>query len=533
MIINERTKQLLDLEKILSELNPITPYGIKLKSLMEPYKKAEKEKLQEELDRIEKLIELIETQRVLFVDMRTHMRGIKDLRNSIERCMEGGVLNQVEFFEIKNFAVTMKSIAKSQRELHWDIPEKYKIKQLDKVEKLLDPGNTQLKTFYLYDNYSEALKAIRREKAIVEKSLEILKIKKRKEIEEEAGVELRTTGELTISRKETPLIKKLMDYPKLQATSETYINITFKIRPDEEMADLIKKIEEIKHKEVLEEMRVLEELSEKLASMGKDILDNMDSLGHFDLLISKAYYANAMKGTKPKISDSLKCNIKNGRHTVVESSLWKKGKVFTPVSLSLNEGVAVITGANMGGKTVSLKMVGLLMIMLHYGLFVPAEDMEASLLDFVFISAGDEQSLDSGLSTFGSEMQTMKEVLYMTDMEGLILIDELARGTNPREGFAISTGIISYLAKKPCITLITTHFDGLVKKGIKHLQVKGLRNVDYDKVGKPEIISDYMDYSLIEITGNSTVPKDAINISKLIGIPEEILAEAEGIMNNE
>ena len=119
----------------------------------------------------------------------------------------------------------------------------------------------------------------------------------------------------------------------------------------------------------------------------------------------------------------------------------------------------------------------------------------------------------------------------MSDMQGIILIDELARGTNPREGFAISAGIINYLMKKPCITLITTHFDGLVKESIKHLQVKGLRNVDYEKVGSPEIISEHMDYTLIEIKEEAKVPKDAINISRLIGIPEEILDEAERIMD--
>ena len=352
-----------------------------------------------------------------------------------------------------------------------------------------------------------------------------------KDIEGETGLQMRSTGEFTVSRKDTDLMKKLIDYPKLQVSSETYINITFKIRPDEEMALLMKEIENIKEQEVLEEMKVLEDLSAKIAVFGGDILRNMDAIGHFDLLISKAYLANAVNGTKPVITEEIKCIIKNGRHPVVETGLRKKGKAFTPISVNLDKGVAVITGANMGGKTVSLKMVGILMAMLQYGLFVPAEYMEASLLDFIFISAGDDQSLDSGLSTFGAEMQTMKDVLLMSHLQGMILIDELARGTNPREGYAISYGIISFLMEKPCITLITTHFDGLVRENIKHFQVKGLRNVDYDKIGNPEIISEYMDYTLIEIKSNESVPKDAINISRLIGVPEEILQEAEKIIN--
>ncbi|NLN47788.1 MAG: DNA mismatch repair protein MutS [Clostridiales bacterium] len=531
MEINERTANLLDIEKVLEGLSPITPYGLKLKSLMVPFEKKQKAELQKELDRIEKIKELIDTQRVLFVEIRTHMRNIKDLKKSVENCISGVVLSSVEFFEIKNLVGIMRSISESQSGLHWNIPEKYKIRVLEEVEKLLDPDDTGLKTFYIYDSYSKNLKEIRERKAKIEKNLELLKISKRKEIEKETNLELRTTGDITISRKETTLIKKLLDYPKLVISSETYINITFKIRPDEDMAVLMKEIEEIKETEVLEEMKILEDLSKKLAYLGRDIIDNMDSIGQFDLLIAKAYLANALNGVKPIISENTKCIIKNGRHPVVEKGLRKKGKTFTPISVDLDMGVAIITGANMGGKTVSLKMVGLLMLMMQYGLFVPAENMESSLLDFIFISAGDEQSLDSGLSTFGSEMKSMKEMLYMSDMQGMILIDELARGTNPREGFAISAGIINYLMKKPCITLITTHFDGLVKESIKHLQVKGLRNVDYEKVGSPEIISEHMDYTLIEIKEEAKVPKDAINISRLIGIPEEILDEAERIMD--
>jgi DNA mismatch repair protein MutS2 len=107
----------------------------------------------------------------------------------------------------------------------------------------------------------------------------------------------------------------------------------------------------------------------------------------------------------------------------------------------------------------------------------------------------------------------------------------LARGTNPHEGYAISKAIIGYLADKPCITVITTHFDGLVSKGIRHLQVKGLRNIDFKSIKDPEAISEYMDYTLIEMEDESEVPRDAINISRLMGIPEEILQKAEAIMN--
>lgn len=532
MNINNRTYKVLDIDRVLSDLHPITPFGIKLKALMKPYNREEEEALKEELDRVEKIKELVDTQRAVFVEIRTQMRGIKDIRKSVERCMEGGVLNSVEFFELKNLVSIMRSISQSQSALQWKIPEKFKVHVMEEVEKLLDPEGCGLKTFYIYDCYSEALGYLRAERAKAEHYLEEMRQKKARNIEAETGLKLRTTGDITISRNQGDLIRKLIDYPKLQIFSETYINVTFKVRPDESMAKLMQEIESLKEKEALEEMKVLEDLSQKVASQGQAILRNIDAIGHFDLLIAKAYLAIAMNAVKPIISKKICCNIKMGRHPVVEAGLKKKGKAFTPISVNLQRGVAVITGANMGGKTVSLKLIGLLAAMMQYGLFVPAEYMEASLWDFIFISAGDEQSLDSGLSTFGAEMQGVKEMLDMSGQQGLILIDELARGTNPREGYAISYGIISYLMEKPCITIITTHFDGLVREGVKHLQVKGLRNVDYEKLGDPDVISQYMDYTLIEIVGNTGVPKDAINISRLIGVPEEILKEAEKILES-
>jgi DNA mismatch repair ATPase MutS len=176
-------------------------------------------------------------------------------------------------------------------------------------------------------------------------------------------------------------------------------------------------------------------------------------------------------------------------------------------------------------------MIGLLAAMAQHGFLVPADYMEVNMNEFIYISAGDEQSIDLGLSSFGAEIRSVKEALMKSEGKGLILIDELARGTNPHEGYAISKAIINYLSDKPCITVITTHFDGLVREGIRHLQVKGLRNIDFKKIKDPDAISEYIDYTLIEVECESKVPQDAINISRLMGIPEEILHEAEEILN--
>lgn len=532
MFLDERTKNILELERVLADLHPITPFGQKLKNELKPYPASEKELLKEELDRVEILKELVNVQKAIFIEIRTHLRQIKDIRKSIERCIAGGVLNLVEFFELKNFVYLAKAMAESQKNLQWKLPDKYRINGLQWVEEILDPESTGIKTFYIYDCYSGRLAEIRRQKIRYEEQLDSIKKQIIKKVEADLSIPVRSNGEVTVSKSQPEIIERLGKCGLLQMMSETYVNLTYRVKPNGEMLDIMKSIEGLKDEEALEENRILEELSRKLGLRGAEILQAMDAIGEFDLITAKAYQANAYGSVKPIICDDAKCVIRNGRHPLVEAGLRKKGKAFTPVSVNLKEGVALITGANMGGKTVSLKMIGLLAAMAQYGLLVPAEYMEVGLNDFILISAGDEQSIDLGLSTFGAEIQSVKEAIAKSDSRGLILVDELARGTNPHEGYAISSAIIQYLMDKPSITVITTHFDGLAKPGIKHLQVKGLRNIDFNSIKEPDTIAEYMDYTLIEIEGESKVPRDAINISRLMGLPEQIILKAEEVLES-
>ncbi len=532
MLMDEKTKGILEFERVLMELHPMTPFGQKLKSGLKAYEVHEKEQLKEELDRVEAILKLINNQRAVFVELRTNMRQVKDIRKSVERCCSGGVLSVVELFELKNFVHIVKALAESQKAVQWNMPEKYKVRELQWVEEILDPEATGIKTFYIYDSYSEALSAIRKEKASCEHKLDIIKKAAAKKAEEELGLPVRSTGEITVSKSQCNILDRLKNNAALQAVGETYINVTYRVRPDNDMLELMKAIEDMKAEEAVEEALILERLSTEISRRGSEILEAMDIIAEFDLLVAKAYMANGYNGVKPDICDDMRLNITKGRHPLVETGLRKKARTFTPISVKLDRGVSLITGANMGGKTVSLKMVGLLAAMAQYGFLVPAEQMEICMNAYIYISAGDEQSIDMGLSTFGAEIRSVKEALARSEEKGLILIDELARGTNPHEGYAISKAIIDYLEDKPSITIITTHFDGLVKQGIRHLQVKGLRDIDFSNIKDSDEISKYMDYTLIEVEQEAMVPQDAINISRLMGIPEAILQRAEEIMEN-
>ncbi len=297
-------------------------------------------------------------------------------------------------------------------------------------------------------------------------------------------------------------------------------------------------VEKLKNREFDHELRVRRELSEEIAKYTRLLKRNIHGLGNIDLFIAKAELADRMNAVRPEIVDEHIISIVDGVYPKIVENLVRDGLEFTPISIDLQEGVTCITGANMGGKTISLKIVGLLSIMAQWGLFVPAKKMVYGLNQFVRTSIGDFQSTTSGLSTFGGEIANVTYAMEMADNRGLILIDELARGTNPQEGFAISYAIADYLQNKESITLLTTHFDEVTRlDGIRHLQVMGLNKVDLEEIKKTEKeplakINQLMDYRLQEVSQFREVPKDAIHIAHMMGLPEEITKKAEEILED-
>jgi DNA mismatch repair ATPase MutS len=230
--------------------------------------------------------------------------------------------------------------------------------------------------------------------------------------------------------------------------------------------------------------------------------------------------------------------FEDGRHLQVEEIVNKKGGEYCPVSISLKQGVTCITGANMGGKTVSLKLVGMVAILAQYGYFVPAASARVGLSNFMQMLIGDSQSVERGLSSFGSEMEELKEILDNSVERSLILIDEIASGTNPVEGLALSRALVDYLIDKPYITLFTTHFETVTETdNVVNLQVVGLANCNFELLNREiqyanrreriNIISKYMDYRLRRVEENKQVPKDALNIAKMLGLSSEIIDRAK------
>ncbi|NMA49670.1 MAG: DNA mismatch repair protein MutS [Tissierellia bacterium] len=539
MFMDEDTKNALDFQYILNQIEVLTPYGKLLKGRMKAYIKGQEDEVKRHLYMIESYLPYIENNNIRreFNNILSH---IKDLRQSIKRAMDGFVLQDVELFEIKNFLFLLRDL-KTQIEKE-NIPafKETQIEAIGSLEKILDPEDSKIATFYIYDAYSEDLKKIRKKKKERDNFIRSQKKMIKEKVKEDLDLDLRPDNSVEVSRENKALLKTIKTYPYLTYLSESYLNIKFTIIPTNEISEAERELDLLRDREDQEEMRIREYLSKEVGKKRREIFRNMLSIGKIDLLLAKTKLAIDLDGIKPEIINDHSIWIKDGRHPKIEDLLKKRDMKFTPISLSLTEGVACITGANMGGKTISLKLVGLLSEMAHYGMYVPAKEMKLGLSYYIKSSIGDMQSTDSGLSTFGGEVRVVSGAIKRADEQGIILIDELARGTNPEEGYAISKAIAKYLIDKPAITLLTTHYDNVADlDGIQHLQVVGLSDLKIEELEDEiisgdgmEIINKYMDYRLRKVDKTTQIPRDAINIAKIMGLKKEILQIAEEILVN-
>jgi len=258
---------------------------------------------------------------------------------------------------------------------------------------------------------------------------------------------------------------------------------------------------------------------------------SLHSVAYLDLVIAKAKQAISLNLVKPVISEE-NTSYTGLFNPQIKEVLASQNKLFQPIDIELFKAPCLITGVNMGGKTVLLKTIALSQHLFQYGFYVPAKEARIAIVDQVVTSMGDDQSELSGLSSFASEMMNINEIVRLSRSKtrSLVLIDELARTTNPEEGKAIVNATLDLLNKNKVRSLITTHYSGLRWNGRK-LSVKGLST---EKITEPltlQNINNYMDYSLME-NDNQAPTHQALQIAQLLGVDQELLDSAGQYLEN-
>ena len=272
-------------------------------------------------------------------------------------------------------------------------------------------------------------------------------------------------------------------------------------------------LRELQLKEKKEIERILAELSSEVAAHAEDINLDYSLLMQLDVVFAKAKLAFNMRAWAPIMNDTGRVELRNARHPLIDP------KRVVPISLRLGTDfdTMIITGPNTGGKTVTLKTIGLLTLMAECGLHVPAGDGSVlSTFDAILADIGDEQSIAQSLSTFSSHMKTIVDVVEQCDNRTLVLYDELGAGTDPAEGAALAIALIEFSRKMGSRVVATTHYAELK---LYAMRTKGVINASCEF----DVETLQPTYKLlIGIPGKS----NAFAISRKLGLPEDILKEA-------
>ena len=285
------------------------------------------------------------------------------------------------------------------------------------------------------------------------------------------------------------------------------------------IVELNNQLKDLELKEEDEIRRILDRLSRFVEKFDVEILENQKLIGRIDFLAAKAKFAINNEYTKPKITTDKIIKLNQARHPLLT------GKVV-PIDVTIGGDykTLIITGPNTGGKTVSLKTVGLISLMAQTGFYIPAEENSiVNVFDDIFVDIGDTQSLEMSLSTFSASLTKIVKITESASPNSLVLLDELGSGTDPTEGAALAISILDYLRKKEIMTFATTHYSELKYYAV---ETPGVMNasVEFD-------VNTLSPTYKLEI--GTPGKSNAFEISKRLGLDESILKNAQNLLGED
>ena len=519
--MNERTLRVLEFEKIVKIISGLASCSLG---------KEIAETLTPEIDlvKIQRLLKETDDG-VSFIARKGSppMGGIHDIRDSIRRVGMGSVLNPGELLKVADVlraSRNLKSFGSSNNGTDTIITENsnsvYELIICLGVNKRVEE---KIKFSILNENEiadaaSNTLGNIRRhikemQNSIKEKLNDIIRSTKYQKFMQEAIVTIRGDRYVVPVKQEYR-----SEVPGLVHDSSSS-GATLFVEPMA-VVEANNNIKQLRIKEQLEMERILYELSEDVGGIAEIIVSNISILARLDFIFAKAKFSLDFNCVSPRLNTNKRIIIKKGRHPLLD----KKTVVPTDFWIGEQTDTIVVTGPNTGGKTVTLKTVGLFSLMTQAGLHIPAnEGTEIGIFNKVFADIGDEQSIEQSLSTFSSHMRNIVKILESADDRSLVLFDELGAGTDPTEGAALAMSILECLHQVGAISVATTHYSELK---IYAISTKGVENAccEFDvETLRPTY------KLLIGVPGKS----NAFAISKRLGLSDEIILRAREFLTQE
>ena len=476
------------------------------------------QKISNDINYIEKLLEETdEAYRYILKNTRPLISNISDIEGELNILRVGGVLVPKKILEIKKILSTSRYLKNlfskdeninftnlkeicSNLSIHYDLEKDIDISIISENE--------------ISDEASNDLKRIRRQ----------IKIKN-ENIRDKINHLISTSDKLMDNiytmrdgryvvpvKSEFKNIFKGIVHDQSSSGQTVYIEPLFVV----ELNNELKKLEIDEQKEI---EKIIKIFSQRVYEILPEIVMCINTIAYIDMVFAKGKFAIDYDCVKPILNTNGILNIKSARHPLIDQ------KIVVPIDIRLGENfnTLVITGPNTGGKTVTLKTIGILVLMNQFGMLIPcSEKSEISVFDNIFADIGDEQSIEQSLSTFSSHMKNIIEIINSVTPNSLVLFDELGSGTDPEEGSGLSISILNYFIEKNIRTVATTHYSQLK---IYAMSTKNVENAamefDVDKLSPTYKL-------IIGISGKS----NAFEISRKLGLDNIFIENAKKYISN-
>lgn len=452
------------------------------------------------------------------------LSGLAKVSPLIHRANIGGVLNVSELNVIKRliqvqnqFKTFYNQLLEEDEEVKYPILDE-KMNQLPVLTDLFQEIKDKCDTYDLFDHASYALQGIRSKISSTNQRIRqnldrIVKSQSNQKKLSDAIVTVRNDRNVIPVKAEYRQDFNGIVHDQSASGQTLYIEPT-------SVVEMNNQISRLRNDEAVERERILTELTGQVAVDADSILIAESVMGQIDFLIAKARYARSIKGTKPTFKKERTVYLPNAFHPLLD----KETVVANTIEFIDDVETVIITGPNTGGKTVTLKTLGLIIVMAQSGLLVPTLDgSQLSIFENVYCDIGDEQSIEQSLSTFSSHMKNIVEILHEADKNSLILFDELGAGTDPSEGAALAMSILDYVRNLGSLVMATTHYPELKdysynREGVMNASVEF--NVD-------TLSPTYK--LLMGVPGRS----NAFDISKKLGLSLNIINKAKTMIGTD
>ncbi|EJD8536991.1 endonuclease MutS2 [Staphylococcus pseudintermedius] len=516
--MKQKTLEILEFNKVKSLIEQEVISDLAIEKVKQLAPSSDYETVVHQMDEVDEISRIYNQYRL------PSMSGLSRVQPYIKRSQIGGTLNVQELNAIKTliqvqnqFKTFYNQLVEDEETVNYEILDR-QMQQLPVLTHLYQSIHQKCDTQDLFDSASMELQSIR---SRIAKTNQRVRAQLDRMVKSTSNQKKLSDAIVTV-RNERNVIPVRAEYRQDFngiVHDQSASGQTLYIEPSA-VVELNNQISRLRSEEATEVQRILAELTAEVAEEAEACLISEQVMGHLDFLIGKARYAAKIKGTKPTFAVERQVYLPKAFHPLLD----RDTVVANTIEFESSIQTVIITGPNTGGKTVTLKTLGLIILMAQSGLLIPTLDgSQLSVFDNVFCDIGDEQSIEQSLSTFSSHMKTIVNILEEANDKSLILFDELGAGTDPSEGAALAMSILDHVHGMGALVMATTHYPELKaysynREGVMNASVE----FDMDTLSPTYKL-------LMGVPGRS----NAFDISKRLGLGLKIINHAKSMIGQD